>query len=459
MKELEQYRKALKKLPEGCTAAEAEAEKEERLLVEMSGTALGRMSCSEQAELFVRASGEKTGMVYTQKLDEDAEEVLKQALKNSEVSASKEPELMSSPVLWEGKTPSQTAQKLVSVKALKAAAAALANALHEEAEREQKQYGGEPEQIQLSVSQVIRTIGIVNSNGVDQTSSSCRFTAEAGTGSGYEEQISSLTLEGLTAEPLIRSMKQRQMIRQPQIPAEPGVYRAVLSSNTVNNILITAWQMFTARRAQNGSTPFAGKEGQQIFSPCVTIRDYCGGPDTKNSVPCGYSWGMDCEGVPAQDTVLVENGVLKTWMNNLATAKAGTMEPAGNAGRRTLLSGNIHTDMAIMPKNFTIESGNATLEELLAACGDGIYIFENYDQFHSLNVVSGDFAFPCKALRIKDGRPVGLMSGLTMNGNVRDLFAKVELLGCDRVIDPMAMYESYTVSGPAMLVSELKISG
>ena len=46
MKELEQYRKALKKLPEGCTAAEAEAEKEERLLVEMSGTALGRMSCS-----------------------------------------------------------------------------------------------------------------------------------------------------------------------------------------------------------------------------------------------------------------------------------------------------------------------------------------------------------------------------------------------------------------------------
>ena len=168
---------------------------------------------------------------------------------------------------------------------------------------------------------------------------------------------------------------------------------------------------------------------------------------------------MDCEGVPAQDTVLVENGVLKTWMNNLATAKAGAMEPAGNAGRRTLLSGNIHTDMAVIPKNFTIESGNAPLEGLLAACSDGIYIFENYDQFHSLNVVSGDFAFPCKALRIKDGRPVGLMSGLTMNGNVRDLFAKVELLGCDRVIDPMAMYESYTVSGPAMLVSELKISG
>ena len=77
--------------------------------------------------------------------------------------------------------------------------------------------------------------------------------------------------------------------------------------------------------------------------------------------------------------------------------------------------------MAIMPKNFTIESGKASLEELLAACGDGVYVFENYDQFHALNVVSGDFSFPCKAVRIKGGKPVGMMEGLTMSGTVADL--------------------------------------
>jgi len=168
---------------------------------------------------------------------------------------------------------------------------------------------------------------------------------------------------------------------------------------------------------------------------------------------------MDCEGVPSRDLTLVENGVLKGWMHNLSSAAAAGVRSTGNAGRKTLLSGNIHTDMAIMPKNFTIESGTASLEQLIHDCDDGVYVFKNYDQFHALNVVSGDFSFPCKAVRIKEGKPVGIMEGLTMTGNVAELFARVEQVGSDRVINPLVMYDSYTVSGPAMLVKSLKISG
>ena len=174
---------------------------------------------------------------------------------------------------------------------------------------------------------------------------------------------------------------------------------------------------------------------------------------------CGFSWKMDCEGVPSRDLTLVENGVLKGWMHNLSTAVAAGVRSTGNAGRKTLLSGNIHTDMAITPKNFTIESGAASLEQLIHDCDDGVYVFENYDQFHALNIVSGDFSFPCKAVRIKKGKPVGIMEGLTMTGNVAELFARVEQVGSDRVINPLVMYDSYTVSGPAMLVKSLKISG
>mgnify|MGYP000638765619 CR=1 FL=1 len=83
------------------------------------------------------------------------------------------------------------------------------------------------------------------------------------------------------------------------IPAESGVYQAVLSSQVVNNILITAWQMFTAKRAQSQSTPVCRKkENTKIFSDCITIRDYKGGNDSQNSTQCGFSWKMDCEGVP-----------------------------------------------------------------------------------------------------------------------------------------------------------------
>lgn len=89
MRELKAYKAAMQSLPSGCLAAEAEAEKQEKLSVEITGSQTGPMSCNEQTELFVRASGQKTGMVYTQKLDANASDVIAQALTNSEASAAK----------------------------------------------------------------------------------------------------------------------------------------------------------------------------------------------------------------------------------------------------------------------------------------------------------------------------------------------------------------------------------
>lgn len=452
MRELKAYKAAMQSLPSGCLAAEAEAEKQEKLSVEMTGSQTGPMSCSEQTELFVRASSQKTGMVYTQKLDANASDVIAQALTNSEASAAKKAEPMAAEDYWEmdeaNDSNYEQTKTLVSIETLKNKAKTLAGQLEES-------FGC---QVRLNLSQTILTMGIVNTNNIEETASVCRFAAEAAA-DGYEGYACALTLDELSPEPFIHEFSNRRFLDVPTILAEPGVYRAVLSSQAVNNILITAWQMFTAKRARSGATPLAGKENKKIFSDCITIRDYKGGADSKNSVQCGFSWKMDCEGVPSRDLTLVENGVLKGWMHNLSSAAVAGGRSTGNAGRKTLLSGNIHTDMAIMPKNFTIESGTASLEQLIHDCDDGVYVFENYDQFHALNVVSGDFSFPCKAVRIKEGKPVGIMEGLTMTGNVAELFARVEQVGSDRVINPLVMYDSYTVSGPAMLVKSLKISG
>lgn len=470
MRELKAYKEAMQFLPNGCIAAEAEAEKQEKISVEMIGSQTGPMSCSEQTEIFVRASGKKTGMVYTQKLDASASDVIVQALTNSEASSAEQAEPMATVDYWasddkEIKTETEESgdakdsdevqkvnrdqkKELVSIETLKNKAKSLAMQLEE----------GFGCQVRLNLSQTILTMGVVNTNNIEETAFVQRFAAEVAA-NGYEGYASALTLDEMSPEPFLHEFSNRRFLDVPTISAEAGGYRAVLSSQAVNNILITAWQMFTAKRAQSGSTPFAGKENTKIFSDCITIRDYKGGADSPNSAQCGFSWEMDCEGVPSRDLPLVENGVLKGWMHNLSTAKKAGVRSTGNAGRKTLLSGNIHTDMAIMPKNFTIESGSASLEELLCACNDGVYVFENYDQFHALNIVSGDFAFPCKAVRIKDGKPVGIMEGLTMTGNVAELFSNVELVGSDRVINPLVMYDSYTVSGPAMLVGSLKISG
>ena len=57
-----------------------------------------------------------------------------------------------------------------------------------------------------------------------------------------------------------------------------------------------------------------------------------------------------------------------------------------------------------------------------------------------------------------DGRFITL-TPLDVAADVAELFARVEQVGSDRVINPLVMYDSYTVSGPAMLVKSLKISG
>ena len=465
MRELEQYRIAMKGLPEGCTAAEAEAEKQKKLSVEVVDGVPGAMSCSEQTELFVRASGEKTGMVYTQKLDENPAEVIAQALRNSEASQRTEPEIMCSPAVWEQVQAQRMAQgeseEILLTPEEENQEAAVGRLLDfgKKLTAELKPYGRDGARIRVDLEQTILTMGLVNSNGMDVTASTCRYGVSVSMDGGYHGFVSARNLEEVKAEPFIDGIRQRSLLELPVIPTQPGTYRAVLSSRVVNYILITAWQMFTANRAQSGSTPLAGKLGQQVFSQCVTIRDYKGGKDSKNEVTCGFSWQIDCEGVPSQDVTLMENGVLKNWMYNMASAAADGVVSTGNAGRKALLSGNIHTTTVTVPKNFTMESGEASLEELFEACGDGVYVFENYDQFHALNVVSGDFAFPCKAARIEGGKLTGLWEGLTMNGNVCRLFGCVEQVGRDRILEPMSMYDSYEVSGPSMLVSELRISG
>ena len=235
MRELKAYKAAMQFLPSGCLAAEAEAEKQEKLSVEITGSQTGPMSCSEQTELFVRASGQKTGMVYTQKLDANASDVIAQALTNSEASAAKKAEPMAAADYWEMDEAKDSNYEQETT---------LAGQLEES-------FGC---QVRLNLSQTILTMGIVNTNNIEETASVCRFAAEAAA-DGYEGYACALTLDELSPEPFIHEFSNRRFLDVPTILAEPGVYRAVLSSQAVNNILITAWQMFTAKRARSGATP------------------------------------------------------------------------------------------------------------------------------------------------------------------------------------------------------------
>lgn len=460
MKELNQYREILKNLPEGILEAEVQAEKTVSSETVVNEGRFSGMGFSEKTELFVRASGAKTGMVYTEKLSLKPEEVLTQALANSLMGD--RAEIMNTPESIAASMEEITGMPVQEGDCREVGTEEL-NEFALSLERELREGFPKAQQMEVAVKQRITTMGVVNSHGVDISGTTGRYDVTVTSSHKehplriYEETVSMKKKEKNCAGYFLEALKNWERTFRPEGSFTPGTYRAVLSSKTMNYFMITGWQMFSAVSYQNGRSALNGKLGERIFADCVNICDYKGGKNSR--VPSGFSFLIDAEGTPCRDVALVENGVFKGLLHNLSTAKRAGVISTGNAGRKAGLSGNIHTDMTAIPGNFTVESGEDTLDELLEKCGDGIYIYEAYDQFHSLNTVTGDFAFPCRGVLVEHGRLTKEVSGLSMSGNIVELLRSVEALGSEQRIEPMNMYFNYMVSCPAMLVGSLRVSG
>lgn len=459
MEELNRYREAFLNLPGQIQEAEVQAEKNILSEATVSGGVSKGMGFSEKTELFVRASGEKTGMVYTENLSEDPQEILRLAFENSLMGETKEP-MNTREEVEEG---SKAAGELGKTEEC---CETETKVLHDFAcriETELREQFSDAGRIEVGAVQKLTMMGIVNTKGVDVSATTGHFdvTVEVSHRDDplkiYTETRSAKQLSQIGAEAFLENLKNWELTVRGSGKFIPGTYRAVLSSQVVNFLLVTGWQMFSGVHYQSGRSALCGKLGEKVFSECITIRDKKGRTDC--GIPSGYTFLIDAEGTPCKDVNVVEKGIFKGLLHNLSTAhKAGTSS-TGNAGRKALLSGNIHTDMTVIPGNLMIEAGENTLAQLLSKCENGIYIYEAYDQFHGLNTVTGDFMFPCKGILVEDGQLKAGVSGLSMNGNIVELFQSVEALGREQKIEPMIMYNNYVVSGPSMLVSNLRVSG
>jgi len=216
--------------------------------------------------------------------------------------------------------------------------------------------------------------------------------------------------------------------------------------------MMTAWQMFSGMKYNNGSSAISGKLGETIGSSALSITD------SPSHELTGYHYEFDCEGTPSERQRLVESGKLVGLMHNISSATGLDTSSTGNAGRYALLSGSIPTDIIITPKIFYIEPGENSLEKMIEETGDGIYITHSYDVFHSINIGSGSFSIPCRGTVIKNGKPRHNITGLTINGRLTDLFAKVRAAGNDLYIEEF-LRKSYCVGAPSLLVERLQING
>ena len=227
-----------------------------------------------------------------------------------------------------------------------------------------------------------------------------------------------------------------------QLHAEPvpsGEYRVIFRRDAMQSLLQTFCGIFSGENAQQKLSLLAGREGEEIASPLITILD-------DPLLPGGLATSaFDGEGSASRTKAVVEKGVLKTLLHNRRTARKQGLETTGNARR----AGR----MDVAPTNFYIVPGSASLAEMLRDLGDGLLITDVSALHAGANPISGDFSLLSKGFVVRDGRQAEPVERITVAGNFYQLLKAVRTVGSD------LEFPGSSVGCPSLDVGTLPVSG
>lgn len=228
--------------------------------------------------------------------------------------------------------------------------------------------------------------------------------------------------------------------------AETGKYNVLIDGDTFREFLATFSSAFSAKNAQLGLSPLAGKEGTAIAAPCVTVID---DPMREG---CPMQTPFDGEGVATARRTVVENGVLKTLLYDLTTAKKAGVASTGNGQK-----GGYSSPVSIAPYSFGVGAGTDSREDLLAKVGDGILINECKGFHAGANPVTGDFSIESAGFMIRGGKRAEPVKSFTISGNFFELLKSIECLGNEV---KWGIPGGFTIFGaPDVLLRDVSIAG
>ena len=175
---------------------------------------------------------------------------------------------------------------------------------------------------------------------------------------------------------------------------------------------------------RKGSSAFAGRIGERVAAPGVTVVDDGTIADRRGSL------SIDDEGNPTQRTVLIEDGILQGYIQDSLNARLMKVAPTGN-GRRESFA---HLPMPRMTNTYML-NGDKSPEEIIASVKHGLYA-ANFGG-GQVDITSGKFVFSAaEAYMIEDGRITYPVKGATLIGNGPDVLTRVSMIGNDMALDP-----------------------
>jgi PmbA protein len=212
----------------------------------------------------------------------------------------------------------------------------------------------------------------------------------------------------------------------------------VLEPRVARSLIDNIFEAVSGDTIYRGESFLADKLGQKIANEQVTVTDDATIPGLFGSSP------FDDEGVPSRRTVVIENGVLKTWLLNSYTARKLGMRTTGNATRG--ITGNA----GVGHGNMFLQPGTKSAEDIIASVRNGFYVTELIG--FGVNIVTGDYSRGAAGLWIENGKLTYPVSEVTIASTLPEMLTGLEAIGSD-------LEFRGSIASPTVLIREMTVSG
>lgn len=245
---------------------------------------------------------------------------------------------------------------------------------------------------------------------------------------------------------LAQEIRERVRLGRKIATVSTGRMPVLFTPRGIMPLLIALQSALNGKTALDGASPLAGRIGQQVVDPRISIYDDPTLDDALGSCP------MDGEGVQSRRTPLVEAGILRGFYYDLQTAGRAGESSTGNGFRRAIAGDHFESQPAPDTTNAQIAPGDDNLEEMIASMDEGIIVNQVMGAGQG-NVLTGDFSINVHlGFKVEKGEIVGRVKDTMVAGNT------LEVLNNIAAVSSRAEWAYGQYLAPAILFKSLGVA-
>lgn len=254
-----------------------------------------------------------------------------------------------------------------------------------------------------------------------------------------------LCFENLRPEDMGRRVAEKAVSQLQAAPIPTQKTPVVLDALVSASLLSVLASSFFGDQVQKNRSLLKDKLGKNIYSEKISLVD-----DGNLAAPLGLGSGygnspFDDEGTNSLRNILVEQGTLHQFLYDSRSAAQAGKKSTGNAIRP-----HYKEAPRIGARNFFIEPGDTQLKDMISEMGRGFWV-RDVIGLHTADPVSGDFSLGATGIWV-DGSQRQPVRGVTLSGNLHDIFKKVDKVGRD-------VWFQHSYGAPPLLISEVDVGG